>query len=80
MLFEIGHKLLVENGTYRVPKRNLVSVIQVPLQQGRLKVAYMLPEASTLAGELQNFHVKIISDSALRIIVKQPTYFSQTCY
>jgi len=53
-----------ENGTYRVPKRNLVSVIQVPLQQGRLKVASMLPEASTLAGELQNFQVRVISDSA----------------
>jgi hypothetical protein len=48
-----------ENGMYRVPKRNLVSLVQVPLQQNRLKIAPGLPEAATLARELQNFQVKI---------------------
>jgi hypothetical protein len=52
-----------ENGTYRVPKRNLVSMVQVPLQQNRLKIAPELPEAQTLVRELQNFQVKI-SDTA----------------
>jgi len=43
----------------RVPKRELVSAVQVPLQNGRLKVARRLPEAETLRRELQNFRVRI---------------------
>ena len=42
-----------------VPKRNLVSVVQVALQTDQLKVASALPEAQTLVRELQNFQVKI---------------------
>jgi hypothetical protein len=48
-----------DNGVTRVPKRNLVSTVQVYLQSGRLKIAGKLPEADTLARELQNFQVKI---------------------
>ena len=44
---------------YRVPKRDLVSVIQVLLQNGRLRVAEALHEAPTLKHELLNFRVKI---------------------
>jgi hypothetical protein len=44
---------------YRVPKRDLVTVTQVLLQNGRLKVAAELPEAETLKKELLNFRVKI---------------------
>ena len=44
---------------WRVPKRDLVSTLQVVLQTGRLKVAKDLPEASILVQELLNFQVKI---------------------
>jgi hypothetical protein len=44
---------------YRVPKRDLITVTQVLLQNGRLKVASGLPEAETLKKELLNFKVKI---------------------
>jgi hypothetical protein len=44
---------------FRVPKRDLVTVTQVLLQNGRLRVASGLPEAETLKKELLNFRVKI---------------------
>jgi hypothetical protein len=44
---------------FRVPKRDLVTVTQVLLQNGRLRVAAELPEAETLKRELLNFRVKI---------------------
>jgi hypothetical protein len=44
---------------YRVPKRDLITVTQVLLQNGQLKVAADLPEAETLKKELLNFRVKI---------------------
>jgi len=44
---------------YRVPKRDLITVTQVLLQNGQLKVAAGLPEAETLKKELLNFKVKI---------------------
>ena len=44
---------------YRVPKRDLITVTQVLLQNGRLRVASGLPEAETLKKELLNFKVKI---------------------
>jgi len=44
---------------FRVPKRDLVTVTQVLLQNGRLRVASDLPEAETLKKELLNFRVKI---------------------
>jgi hypothetical protein len=43
---------------WRVPKRDLVAVVQVLLQTGRLKLAAGLPEVVTLAGELRAFSVK----------------------
>ena len=44
---------------YSIPKRNLVSSLQITLQSGRLKIARGLPEAETLINELLNFKVKI---------------------
>src|SRR5215211_6692771 len=44
---------------FRVPKRDLITVTQVLLQNGQLKVAAGLPEAETLKKELLNFRVKI---------------------
>jgi hypothetical protein len=44
---------------WRVPKRDLVSVLQVLLQTGRLKFAADLPEAPTLLGEMLELRVTI---------------------
>ena len=44
---------------FRVPKRDLVSVVQVGLQNRTLKIAESLQLAETLSRELQNFTVKI---------------------
>ncbi len=54
-----GEAVSQEGHQYRVPKRDLVSTLQVLLQGGRLKVAQDLPEAATLVKELLNFKVKI---------------------
>ncbi len=58
-----GSNISEEFGMTRVPKRDLVSVVQVALQNRTLKIASELGEAETLARELQNFTVKI-TDSA----------------
>ncbi len=58
-----GANISEEFGMTRVPKRDLVSVVQVALQNRTLKIANELSEAETLARELQNFTVKI-TDSA----------------
>ncbi len=44
---------------YHVPKRDLVGILQVLFQSGRLKVAEALPMAKVLIEELLNFKVKI---------------------
>lgn len=54
-----GSEVSRENGVTRVPKRDLVSTIQVYLQSERLKIVPTLPDAETLTRELQNFQVKI---------------------
>jgi hypothetical protein len=48
-----------EGRQWRVPKRDLVGILQVAVQAGRLKVAKKLPEAKTLVDEFLNFRVKI---------------------
>ncbi len=54
-----GATVSKEHGLNRVPKRDLVSVVQVALQNGRLRIAEKLPDVVTLTKELQNFQVKI---------------------
>jgi hypothetical protein len=55
-----GHKATPnEAGGWLVPKKELVSVLQVMLQARRIKVAPSLPEAATLVRELTTFQVKI---------------------
>ncbi len=44
---------------WHLPKRELVSAMQLLLQSRRVHIAPALPEAATLAAELQNFQVKI---------------------
>ncbi len=52
-----GHKAHSEAGGWLVPKRILVSTLQVALQNKRLRIAAKLPEAATLAKELQDFQL-----------------------
>jgi len=52
-----------EDGAYRVPKRDLVSAVQVLLQSQRLKIASSLALADLLVKELLAFRVKITADA-----------------
>ncbi len=54
-----GSNVSRENGVTRVPKRNLISLAQIALQNRTLKIASQLPEADTLVKELMNYRVKI---------------------
>lgn len=54
-----GHAATAGPGGVNVPKKELVSVLQVLLQSRRLKVAAGLPDAATLVRELTTFHTKI---------------------
>lgn len=53
-----------EGDAWRVPKRDLVSTVQVLLQGERLKIASALPDAATLTRELLAFQVKIGPETA----------------
>jgi hypothetical protein len=59
ILIHGGDHAVHEGGVWRVPKRELVAVVQVLLQTGKLKIASELPEVSILTQELQNFQVTI---------------------
>ena len=52
---EVNH----EYHDWKVPKRDLVSLVQVGLQSRTLRVARDLPDADVLVNELLNFQVKI---------------------
>ena len=54
-----GNTVTEEGSIYHVPKRDLVTALQVAFQNGALKIAKGLPEAETLVRELTNFKVKI---------------------
>jgi len=58
-----GDSVHYEERVWRVPKRDLVSTLQVLLQSERLKVAESLREASTLVKELLTFQVKITASA-----------------
>jgi hypothetical protein len=59
VLITTGHEVRIGNdGAYHLPKKELVSVLQVLLQSRRLKVANV-PERELLVKELQNFRVKV---------------------
>ncbi len=59
-----GDKASHDAGGWRVPKRDLVSVVQVLLQTERLRFAAALPTVPTLVQELLAFRVKISADTA----------------
>jgi hypothetical protein len=48
-----------EDGSYHVPKKELITALQVVMQGRRLQIARSLPDASLLVRELQQFQVKI---------------------
>jgi len=55
-----GHAVTqVEDRSWHVPKKELVTSLQVIMQSRRLQIARSLPDAATLVRELQNFQVKI---------------------
>ena len=54
-----GDAISYIGGTVRVPKRDLVSVLQVLFHSKRLKIAAGVNERDTLLGELANFSAKI---------------------
>jgi hypothetical protein len=54
-----GDSVTWENGGYRVPKRDLVTALQVLFQQQDFKIADGLPHMNTLIAELLNFKAKI---------------------
>jgi len=47
------------DGGWRCPKRDLVGVVAVALQNGRLQIATQLDHAATLRAELKNFRARI---------------------
>lgn len=53
-----GDNVSKDGREYRVPKRELVSVLQVLLQSERMVIAADLPESSVLTKELLAFRVK----------------------
>ena len=53
------HVIRVRRDQYRTPKRDLVGVTQVALQNRRLRIAAGLPHAETLRREFESFRVKI---------------------
>jgi hypothetical protein len=71
-----GDQATPDNRGWRVPKRDLVGVMQVLLQNGRFKVANALPLASVLTQELLRFRVKIdpltAHDSLRRLARRRP--------
>jgi hypothetical protein len=55
-----GHAVTrADDGSFHVPKKELVTALQVVMQSHRLQIARGLPDAPVLVRELQQFQVKI---------------------
>ena len=54
-----GNTVTEDRDIFHVPKRDLISALQVAFQNSQLKIARGLPDADTLVKELTNFKVKI---------------------
>jgi hypothetical protein len=59
-----GDQSAHDGSDYRVPKKDIVSVTQVLLQAGRLKIARTLPHAQLLARELVNFRSRVTAQTS----------------
>jgi hypothetical protein len=53
-----GNEAKKENGVHKIPKRDLVALVQIYLQSKRLKIAEELSESEMLIRELQTFTAK----------------------
>jgi hypothetical protein len=58
-----GHSITPDEGGWHVPKKELVSVMQILLQSRRLQVARQLPMATVLVKELETFRVKVTASA-----------------
>jgi hypothetical protein len=58
-----GYDVVPDGAGWHVPKKELVSVLQVLLQSKRLQVARALPMAAVLVKELESFRVKITASA-----------------
>jgi hypothetical protein len=54
-----GNAMNKDGANYRIPKRDLVTVVTLLLESRRLKIPRSLPLADTLVQELHNFKVTI---------------------
>ena len=54
-----GNAVVPDGAGYHVPKKDLVSAMQVVFQSRRIQVARSLPNAAVLMKELESFRVKI---------------------
>ncbi len=54
-----GQATVTAPNCFNVPKRDLVAVLQVAFQEGRLRIAKKLPNAGLLTNELTNFRAKV---------------------
>jgi hypothetical protein len=54
-----GSNVITDGNISSVPKRDLISALQIAFQNGELKIARELPEADIFIRELTNFKVKI---------------------
>ena len=59
-----GNDVIQDGRTFNVPKRDLITNLQILFQNGTLQIAKGLKEADALVEELLNFQVKI-SDSGM---------------
>jgi hypothetical protein len=58
-----GHAVVPDGAGWHIPKKELVSTLQVLFQSRRLQVARLLPMASVLVKELETFRVKITASA-----------------
>jgi hypothetical protein len=54
-----GDQVVQDGAHFRVPKRELVNLVKVLLQQGRLKISTHTPDYRILISEMNNFTYKI---------------------
>ena len=59
VLITNGHEIQNSTGVFQVPKKELVSTLQVLLHTRRLQISRSLPDADVLVKELESFRMKV---------------------
>jgi len=62
VVFTAGDAVRYEDGSYRVPKKDLVHNVMVLLQTGKLRIAERSEDSRALVSELTNMRIKISSN------------------